>query len=335
MPTPHAFTELGGQPRPVDGRDIQLGAVQAPVSIPASYNQTQAWSLPIEYQGQQPACGAHAGTFLKEILDAYYTPGHYSPRFTWADIKTFDGFPIDAGTDMRSIFKSVKGTGTLDFPLLGNDATLDLNTYAHPTITAAMKQNAAGKVINTYGFVSDMTFQGLKQAIYQNKAVLLLIQVGTEFWTAPDGTVSWAEKDILPLRYPKSIVSGHFVVAHSYDENYIYFENHWSTAWGRNGHGYFGENYMPRVLEAGTAVELAFAKDLSFGLSDPDVKRLQVKLNQNPATQVAASGVGSPGQETVYFGSLTQAAVKKYQALHNIPTTGYVGALTRAALSAL
>lgn len=333
MPTPHSFETLGGLTQPIDIRDIKLGAVQTPVSIPPSYNQTNAWGLPIEYQGKQPACGAHAGDFLKEILDSYLTPGHYSPRFTWADIKTFDGYALDAGTDMRSIFKSLQKAGTLDFPLMGNEVGLSLPDYAHPAITPAMKTNAGGKLISTYAFIDDLTFHGIKQAIYQNKAVLLLIQVGEEFWTAADGTVSWAEKDVLPLRPPKNIVSGHFIVAHSYDEKYIYFENHWSTAWGRNGHGYFGEDYLPRVLQGGTAVELTFPKDLSFGMSDPDVRRLQKVLNSISATQIATTGIGSPGKETDYFGALTQAAVKRYQALHNLPTTGYVGPLTRATLS--
>jgi hypothetical protein len=55
-----------------------------------------------------------------------------SPRFTWADIKTFDGYAIQDGTDMRSIFKSLTNTGAADFPLLGNDVSLPLAAYAHP-----------------------------------------------------------------------------------------------------------------------------------------------------------------------------------------------------------
>ncbi|MFA5722297.1 MAG: peptidoglycan-binding domain-containing protein, partial [Candidatus Paceibacterota bacterium] len=57
--------------------------------------------------------------------------------------------------------------------------------------------------------------------------------------------------------------------------------------------------------------------------------------NLDPATRVAASGAGAPGSETTYFGSLTLAAVKAFQAKHGIITTGYVGPLTRAQLNAL
>jgi len=77
-----------------------------------------------------------------------------------------------------------------------------------------------------------------------------------------------------------------------------------------------------------------FNSDLEYKMTSPDVKNLQIVLNKDPNTRVAVSGAGSPGQETNYFGSLTLAAVKKFQAANAIPTTGYVGPLTRAALNA-
>jgi peptidoglycan hydrolase-like protein with peptidoglycan-binding domain len=39
------------------------------------------------------------------------------------------------------------------------------------------------------------------------------------------------------------------------------------------------------------------------------------------------------GDATGYFGNITAAAVKKFQAAHGIPATGYVGSITRAALN--
>lgn len=327
---PHGFSNLGGIDKPEDSRDIKLGA-----AAPAQYtfsprlSNDKAWAMPIEYQGQQPACGAHGGAELKDLA----LESRFSPRFTWADIKTFDGFPLESGTDMRSIFKSITKAGALDFNLLGNDVSLSLTAYAHPAITQAMKLNAGKHSGMGYGFVQDLSFNGLKQFIADHGPTILLVRVGNEWWTAKNGTGSWAESDILPLRTPNPVVSGHFVVAHSYDEQYIYFVNHWSDAWGRKGHGYFDASYMPFVNDAGALFPLQFTKDLEFGMSDPDVKRLQQVLNKNQQTQVAIAGPGSPGAETEYFGNLTLLAVKKFQALHNVPTTGYVGPLTRAVLN--
>ncbi|MBU1092004.1 peptidoglycan-binding protein, partial [Patescibacteria group bacterium] len=50
------------------------------------------------------------------------------------------------------------------------------------------------------------------------------------------------------------------------------------------------------------------------------------------------SGVGSPGNETEYFGSLTEKAVQKFQEKHGIAKKGdsgygYVGPKTRAKIA--
>lgn len=72
-----------------------------------------------------------------------------------------------------------------------------------------------------------------------------------------------------------------------------------------------------------------------------NVRRLQRLLNNDPDTRVAETGVGSAGNETNYFGSLTREAVKKFQKKYGIvssgdeSTAGYglVGPKTRAKLA--
>jgi hypothetical protein len=326
----HAFGNLGAKEKPEDLRDIQLGKL-APVKTythPLTLRNEIAWEADVEYQGGQPACGAHSGSKAIGIRRG----ARFSPRFQWADIKTFDGNDIEAGTDMRSIFKSLVNAGSLDFALMGNDVNVSHLAYAHPLISPALRANAAQHKGSAYGFADDLTFSGLKQYISDHGPIIILFRVGEEFWTAPNGQVSWAENDILPLRVPKKVVSGHFVVAHSYDEKYIYFINSFGPDWGRRGHGYFGADYMPFINDAGALLDLAFAKDLSKGMTDPDVLRLQKALNADPDTRVATAGAGSPGQETDFFGPLTLAAVLRFQKKLGVPATGFVGPLTRAAL---
>jgi len=85
----------------------------------------------------------------------------------------------------------------------------------------------------------------------------------------------------------------------------------------------------------------AFVMNLSRGSSGPQVLALQKVLNQDPVTRVASAGPGSPGNETNYFGSLTVAAVIRFQEKYAgdvlAPVglskgSGYVGPSTRAKL---
>lgn len=73
-----------------------------------------------------------------------------------------------------------------------------------------------------------------------------------------------------------------------------------------------------------------FSKDLTIGSTGADVTALQQIL-------VARGHLVMPtGVSMGYFGSLTQAAVSKFQAANGIsPTAGYVGPITRAKLNSL
>ncbi len=69
-----------------------------------------------------------------------------------------------------------------------------------------------------------------------------------------------------------------------------------------------------QTTQQGQAPSLSpFVKYLRFKDTDLGVKQLQIFLNKDPDTQLANSGLGSPGKETTYFGLLTKKAVIKFQ----------------------
>jgi len=87
----------------------------------------------------------------------------------------------------------------------------------------------------------------------------------------------------------------------------------------------------------------SFARNLQMGIQGADVKDLQRFLNAQ-GFLVATDGAGSPGQETDYFGSLTEAALIRFQEANAAQIlaplgldkgTGFFGSSTRAYINRL
>lgn len=318
---------LGGIARVPDARDIHLGAVGAPTSYPAVYKPDISM-FPTHHQHKLPTCGANAFVWLEERMRG----GQYTPRYSWIADKAIDGFALEDGTDMLSIFRVGKNRGVCDNILLPDDSTQELQAYSNPgVITSVMDNNAKTKTFDSYGFIHFPSFEQIKEEIYKNQAILALVRVGNEWWTRPDGLSSYQIKDIMPLRTPKTVVSGHFIVLWGYDEQYIYFKNSWGTTWAVAGSGYFGADYVPFVNEIGSVVNISkynFVNDLTIGATGADVVALQNYLIDKGFLVI------TPGVAKGYFGPLTQAAVAKWQAANGItPAAGYFGPKSRTFIS--
>jgi peptidoglycan hydrolase-like protein with peptidoglycan-binding domain len=78
------------------------------------------------------------------------------------------------------------------------------------------------------------------------------------------------------------------------------------------------------------APRIVFTANFYKGAHSQQVRDIQAYLNAH-GFPVAATGAGSPGSETDYFGPATKAALAKFQKAHGIlPATGGWGPKTRA-----
>jgi hypothetical protein len=259
---PFPFENLGHLPSPKDNRDFTIDKVNkvigyAAAPIPVPYF-TDLSKIPVLMQSHQPACVSHVTSAGMMFQDNGAYSFDYSPRFLHALCKKEDGVPDQDGTYYRQAFKEAQTYGVADNAQFPNDVALPLADYKDASLIPKSAYDVAkDRKIKSYVMLTDLSFAAIKQAIYQNKLVLLGVKLGQEWWTATNGITSWLPADILPLRPPASIVSGHAVLAYGYDEKYIYIRNSWSTDWGQNGTGYFGIEYNPFIQEAWTFMDLA------------------------------------------------------------------------------
>lgn len=263
------FTNTGYVRKTPDPRNHILEAQQAPLeasAIPPIYKtDITPFKLPenVFMQHQEPSCIAH-GVVWAIMYYHWKNTGQFvklSPRFLYAMCKTVDGLPNDAGTYLETALNLAKNIGVCEDSFFTNDCTLPLDTYCDASlIPQAAKDNALKYKIDSYAFLSNLTVQGVQNALYQNGIVIIATEIGNTWWTSPSGVSSWAEDDLLPLRpfdatHPE--VSGHCVDLYAYGEPWdathptnLYGMNWWSLEWAAQGRFCYGANYEPTIYEA-------------------------------------------------------------------------------------
>lgn len=244
------FKKLGVIPYERTGEELSAAT---PTSAPGTYLDEEFFNTPILMQAQSPECGGFSVAFAIAYLLGIQNP--LSGSFPYAYEKTVDGVPNEEGTLITALGKAAQYVGSCLLPLFPDDG----NTASDPAGTSTPYSQASAQAIQDAAtragwiplMLKDLSWNGLQAAIAKYKCVIVEAQVGNEWWTAPNGTTSWAEADILPIRPPAEIVDGHFfVLGGKYDENSIWFANSWSNEWGHNGFGYFGPDYIPFVKNA-------------------------------------------------------------------------------------
>lgn len=345
MPTkptpPIAFGGIQSNP---DYRDIPAAAVLgAPADLPQKYKVDTA-ALPLWNQRRIGACVGHAAGKKKQNQewDETHEVVPINPRFVYALAKAEDGLPNE-GTYYRLGMKILQKVGAPpEIPEYLNDTNLSHADYIDISKIPAKAYELAAKYriasYATIGSFMNITEEQLMQGVSAGDGVLLGVQVGKEWWTNKSGQSSWSEADLLPLRPPAAIVSGHAIFADEYEvvgdsKLKIWHTNSWSKDWAAGGRGWFWyHEYKQFLIEAWSAIDLPndwleklkqlpsaetfrhrFNQDLELGQRSEEVAALQTALmiDGNFSKELYAELFKQ--NQLGYYGSITQKAVREFQ----------------------
>jgi hypothetical protein len=238
------------QKRSYDNRDLDLMKDIAPLLVLAKGKSGMIDLSKIKklYQNGFPTCGAHAGAYKKEVQelsDSGYIGG-FSPRYFWIKIKQIDGWPLLAGTDMRSILKVLSKWGICKYDMLPNVyEMMTLSQYSDPkVITKEMDDDAQENIISSaYGFLKKgFTRKDLENALDVFGSLTFIMDVD-------DGFFGTAYPTFTTKKY------GHAMEAFFCNENYIFVLD--STEKNLEySVKYISWNYFKFIREVGTAVDV-------------------------------------------------------------------------------
>lgn len=371
---------LGGRQSPEDRRDIPFAAVAPAIAevLPDSYKPAWLDQLPIWYQRKLGACVGHAWAKARQKTELQETKRlvPISARFLYALAKSKDGVPGDSGTYPRLVAKILKTYGVCTELTFPNDTTLPFEEYVDVSkIPQAAYDEAKPYAIDGYSFVNAQDLNELKRAIIYSgenlQDIVMLVDVGKEWYTRADGQISWLASDILPLRPPVQVISGHEIYPTHFEKDpangktKIWHINSWSADWGDHGKGWFYyEDYALHIKEVMVAIDIpanvldavkklpsketfthAFTRDIEQGERSDEVIALQSALMLDGEFDRVLYTELLQTNELGYYkpGGVTQAAVLAFQRKYKVASSNElnilqgrrVGAKTRSKLNEL
>jgi hypothetical protein len=214
------------------------------------------FSLTALMQSFSPECGgfslAQLVNFLA-VLEKGATPAELSGSFDYAFEKTVDGYLTDDGTTVSAIGLAAARGSCLKalFPDDGDPALNPTGEKISPWSDATPQAiaDALTRKLGTPFLLDDLSIDGIHQACFENKAVILEVQLGKEWYTSKSGEETWEAAEILPIRPPAEVIDSHFILVAPYDEtnDRTWFINSSSPRWAQNGFAYFGSDYAPFI----------------------------------------------------------------------------------------
>jgi hypothetical protein len=368
MDTQNINIGMGAVESPEDLRDWTLASVGASEIYPTSCFLDTDWMVPSN-QGKIGSCvGCTGEEMVRQIV--YLTKGNTPPeelsfRFVYALAKCLEGkpgyemySPCAEGTYPALVAKIIRKFGVPLAKYCPNDISLDHESFVfhrnENNIPAEVFIDAMSRTSGA-DFSVPCTEDGIKQALnfaQANKGgVMILRRIGDTYWKDKNGISTYKKEELLPIRVPTKIVSGHeeFLTGYDYESGTnrmrIYWLNHWSSAWADNGRGWeYFDVWQSLIKEIRVVVaevpavddfKYTFTKVMKKGDKGADVVALQHVLKLEGLFPKLQAFTGS-------FGPLTQTGVtalqNKYASKILTPAgltspTGVVGQFTLAWLN--
>jgi hypothetical protein len=201
-------------PSPKDGRDFLLSSVMPeikrfPETCPPPFDLT------ILNQRQHPACVGFACSAIKQEKELREkTPRVFDGLWIYGEAKKIDGMPNVPGTFFRVGLKVLKNIGA---KVLDKDE--DPSMYR----------------IAEYRQVDDMSFGGLKKAIFLYGAILAGFRMSNEGW----------RKEVVKPPKAGETIYGHAVAVIGYEKDYLIGQNSWGEKFHEKGLFKIPKDYLP------------------------------------------------------------------------------------------
>lgn len=239
---------LGAHKSKLDVRDHKDKSIALVSALPASF-YVDITSLKSRMQHYIGKC---IGEGNAKRIDSLFGITS-SDDFIYLGAKSIDGNLIE-GTSIRSALKFMQKNGvclfdTWSIPVTEKTTYTEYLKYEVPQY--AKDEALKYKIGQYFSIPIDETL--IKAALVKYGMLVVRMEVGDEWYTP-----SWLSKDILPLKAPKKVVSGHCVVIYGYStdtsgDTKFYISNSWSTLWADNGNAYFYfKDYKPTEVWAVT-----------------------------------------------------------------------------------
>ena len=200
---------------PIDRRDVLMSEIY-PLPVRIAPELPPPFDLDILDQNGFPHCVGYAGAGLKQEKELRERISKvFDGDWIYKKCKKIDGIPNMAGTFFRAGLRVLQKQGAKP----NNEPESEAIKYR----------------IGGYAKVDDLSFEGLKKAIYVN-GILLAGFIGSN--------TGWQSAYIKPPKAGEK-TWGHAIILIGYNKDYIIGQNSWSKNWGDKGLFYVPKDYLP------------------------------------------------------------------------------------------